>query len=162
MIFVWPVRLTLQQHLFFSSSVFLPQLPFQFLETLQGTLEVFDDVISKFVGIGKIVEVSKGLVLNPEDIKARFVTFQNILNLKFAEATFWILLFRIGFLAFEAIFGIVALDKILQILVGKGILLQREMDIGSKIVYPDFFGLQKRFFCCSLLTKYSIYAIFLL
>ena len=105
----------------------LPQLPFQFLEALQCTLEVFDDVIGKFVGVGKIVEVGKGLVLNPEDVEASLVALQNVLNLKFAEAAFRILLFGIGFLSFEAIFGIIALDKVLQILIGKGILLQREM-----------------------------------
>ena len=42
------------------------------------------------------------------------------------------------------VFGMVALDKVQQIPIGHGMLLQGEMDIGSKIVEPNFLGLHLR------------------
>lgn len=100
-----------------------PQLPFQFLEALQGALEVFDDVVSKFVGRREVVEVGKGLILYPEDVKACLVALQDFFDFELAETAFGIFLFVVGFLAFKAVFGIVALNEVPQILVGKWILL---------------------------------------
>lgn len=101
----------------------LPQFSFQFLEALQCALEVFDDVVGEFVGRREVIEVGKGLILDPEDVEACLVALQDFFDFEFAETAFGIFLFVVGFLAFKTIFRIVALDEVLQILVGKRILL---------------------------------------
>lgn len=69
--FIRRLNFPLFQH--FKNIHTLPQLSFQFLEALQCALEVFDDVVGEFGGRREVVEVSEGLVLDPEDIKACLV-----------------------------------------------------------------------------------------
>ena len=78
------------------------QLPFQFLKALQGALEIFDDVVGKRFGIGEIVEVGEGFVLDPEDVETRLVTLQYLIDAKSTPTTVGIL-FRPCFHALIAV-----------------------------------------------------------
>jgi|SRR5215203_6939572 hypothetical protein len=42
-------------------------------EAVEPGFQILDDLLSKFVGFGEVVEISKALVLEPENIEASFV-----------------------------------------------------------------------------------------
>ena len=52
----------------------------QFLEAIHGRLQIVDDIRSQFVGVREAVQISQGLVLDPENIQTGFVPLQNVLN----------------------------------------------------------------------------------
>ena len=71
----------------FISVLFLPQRGLELREAIQRALEVFDDVRGENVRRGEIVQIGKGLVLDPENIKAGLVAGQNVfLNVKLPPA----------------------------------------------------------------------------
>ena len=108
------------------------------METIQRGLQIFDDIRGQFVGIGQAVQIGQGLVLDPEDVQAGFVPLQDVLCAEPPPAAIGVG-FRPGFRPFVAVFRVVAADKVIQIGIGHGMLLQGEMDIGAEIVNPDIF-----------------------
>ena len=112
----------------------------QLVEAIQCGLQILNDIRSQFVGIGQAVQIGQGLVLDPEDVQTGLVPFQDILRAEPPPAAIGVG-FRPGFLPFVAVLRVVAADKVIQIGIGHGMLLQCEMDVGAEIVNPDIFRL---------------------
>ena len=88
-------------------------------------------------GDREIVQIGKRLVLQPENIQAGFISFQNFIYRESAPAAFWIFLWPC-FCAFVTVFRMIALNEILQVSVRHGMLTKRKVNICAKIVDPDF------------------------
>ena len=112
----------------------------QLVEAIQCGLQILNDIRSQFVGIGQAVQIGQGLVLDPEDVQTGLVPFQDILRAEPPPAAIGVG-FRPGFLPFVAVLRVVAADKVIQIGIGHGMLLQGEMNICAEIVNPDVFRL---------------------
>ena len=113
------------------------------LETIQCALEIFDNIQSQFIRCGQAVQVRKRFVLDPEDIQTGFIPVQNFLNGEFPPAAIRVIL-RPCLMALMPVLRMEAGDKILQIGVRHGMLLQREMDVGAEVVHPHLFRLPLR------------------
>lgn len=114
------------------------------METVQRGLGIFNDICGQDIGAGETVQIGEGLVLDPEDIQTVLVPFQDVLRGKTAPAAIGVCVLVVGFLAVEAVFGMIAGYEILQIPFGQGILLQGEVDVGTEVVNPDLFRLHFR------------------
>ena len=57
----------------------------QLLKTLQRALQILDDIHRQFIRRRKVVEVGKGFVFNPENVKTGFVSRQYVLDIKPTE-----------------------------------------------------------------------------
>ena len=68
-------------------------------------MQILNNIIGKHIGIGEIIKISKRLILNPKDIQARLISFQNLINTKSAPATIGIFV-RPRFLTFMTILGL--------------------------------------------------------
>ena len=112
----------------------------QLAKLIHGGLQIFHDILCQFFRGGKVVQVDQRFILDPENVQTGFVPGKNVLCRKAAPTTFGIFLAP-GFLAFKAIFRIVAPDEILQIGKGHGMLFEGKVHIGPQIVDPDFLGL---------------------
>lgn len=115
----------------------------QLAKLIHGGLQIFHDILSQFFRGGQVVQVGQRFILDPENVQTGFVPGKNVLYRKAAPTTFGIFLAP-GFLAFKAIFRIVALNKILQIGEGHGMLFEGKVHIGPQIIEPDFLGLAFR------------------
>ena len=113
------------------------------LKALHRFFEVLKDFCGEHVRIGQVVEVGKRLVLDPENIEAGFVAGQDFVDAVAAEAAFRILR-RPGFAALVPILRMIAGEKLVEILISERVLLECEMDIGTKIVNPDLARLRFR------------------
>ena len=116
------------------------QLGLQFLKTLQGTLQVLNDIRSQFIRGRQAIEVCEGLVLNPEQVKACLVTLQNIFYRVSAETAVRIF-FRPCLCAVMTVLRVIALDEVHEVGIGHRVLFQREMDVGAEVINPHFLGL---------------------
>lgn len=63
------------------------QLSLELAEAFQGALQVLNDVNSQLVGRRKVVQIGQGLILYPEDIQARLVSFENFVSTEPAPAS---------------------------------------------------------------------------
>ena len=91
--------------------------------------KVFYDLGCDYVGGGEIGGVLEAIVFQPENVQAGFVAFDQIVVSEGVEA--------LGFLALVAIFGMVAGDKIIQVLAAQWVCLQREVLICAEVVDPQ-------------------------
>lgn len=123
-------------------SISLLQLRLQLLKALQCALEVFDDVVSQHVGRGQVVQIGKGLVLDPEDIEAGLVPRKDVGNIEFAPAAIRVI-FAPRFGAFVPILRMITGDEVQQIRILHRMLFQRKVNVGAEIIDPD--GLRLRF-----------------
>ena len=89
----------------------LLQLRLQLLKALQCALEVFDDIVSQHVGRGQVVQIGKGLVLDPEDIEAGLVPREDVGNIEFAPAAIRVI-FAPRFGAFAPILRMITGDEV--------------------------------------------------
>ena len=94
----------------------------QFIKAIHGRLQIFNDIRRQHIGIGQAIQISQGLVLDPEDIQTGLVPFQNLIHIELTPAAIGIT-FAPCFRALMAVFRIVAADEIFQIPVGHGMLL---------------------------------------
>lgn len=115
----------------------------QLAESIHGRLEVFQDVLRQFLRGRQVVQISQSLVLDPEDIQAGFVPIEDLLGGKPPPAAIRVVLAP-GLVALIAVFRVVALDEVFQILIGHWVLFQGKVQIGPQIVEPDFLGLPLR------------------
>ena len=115
----------------------------QLAESIHGRLEVFQDVLRQFLRGRQVVQISQSLVLDPEDIQAGFVPIEDLLGGKPPPTAVRVVLAP-GLVALIAVFRVVALDEVFQILIGHGVLFQGKVQIGPQIVEPDLLGLPLR------------------
>lgn len=81
----------------------------QLIETIQCALQILDDIRSQFAGIGQAVQISQGLVLDPEDVQTGFIPLQDVLSRESAPAAIGVG-FRPGFRPFVAVLRVVVLE----------------------------------------------------
>jgi len=107
----------------------LPQILGDQGEFVEGGLQVFYYLGGDYVGFGEIGGIFQAIVLQPENVQAGFVAFYQVVIVEGVEA--------LGFLALVAIFGMVAGDKIIQVLAAQWVCLQREVLICAEVVDPQ-------------------------
>ena len=115
----------------------------QLAESIHGRLEVFQDVLRQFLRGRQIVQISQSLVLDPEDIQAGFIPIEDLLGGKPPPAAIRIVLAP-GLVALIAVFRVVALDEVFQILIGHWVLFQGKVQVGPQVVEPDLLSLAFR------------------
>lgn len=89
----------------------LHQLLYNSSKALHRLFKVLKNFCGEHVGVGQIVEISEGFVLDPENIEAGFVAGQDFVDAVAAEAAFRILR-RPGFAAFVPILRMIADEKL--------------------------------------------------
>ena len=96
---------------------------------VEGGFKVFGDFTGEDVWVGEISRIFKAFVYEPEDVEVYFVPLQQFFNGEGSES--------LGFLSFMSVLGIVAADKVLEVLVFEGIGFEGEVHVSAEVVYPE-------------------------
>ena len=118
------------------------QLCLELLKAFECALEIFDDIVCQHIRRGQVVQIGKGLVLDPEDIEAGLVPRKDVGNIEFAPAAIRVI-FAPRFGAFVPILRMITGDEVQQIGILHRMLFQRKVNVGAEIIDPD--GLRLRF-----------------
>lgn len=108
-------------------------------ETCKACLDVVDDLFGEDLGFGKVVEVFKAVVFEPEEVEASLVAGDEFLVGELPPATFGVLLGVPGLLALLAVGGVVAIDEIPEIFQPQRLALERIMSvvISEKLIFEE-------------------------
>jgi hypothetical protein len=116
---------------------------------LERSFEVIDDFLGDDVGVGKVGRVFEGVIFEPEDVEAGFVS-GNELAIVIGSPTaigflvglggFAVVAVASGWLIGPVVMAVVALHELVKIFALERIGFEREMFVGAEVVDPELLG----------------------